>query len=44
MPFGLESLTYMLAAADSNALPSPVDHIVAHPFWSPGGWWIWSSR
>ena len=43
MPFGLESLTYMLAAADSNALPSPVDHIVAHPFWSPGGWWIWSS-
>lgn len=43
MPLGLESLTFALAAADPNALPSPVDHIVVHPFWSPGGWWIWSS-
>jgi F-type H+-transporting ATPase subunit a len=48
MPFGLDSLTNtltpLLAAADPNALPSPVDHIVAHPFLiSEGGWWWWSS-
>lgn len=47
-PIGLDMLTNLptklVAAADSNALPSPVDHIVAHPFMiSPGGWWWWSS-
>ena len=41
MPFGLDSITYTLAAGD--ALPSPVDHIVVHPFLNVGGWWIWSS-
>lgn len=47
MPLGLDSLTHavapLLAAADSDALPSPVDHIVVHPFINVGGWWIWSS-
>lgn len=46
MPIGLDMLTHLttlVGAADPNALPSPVDHIVAHPFWSPGGWWVWSS-
>jgi F-type H+-transporting ATPase subunit a len=33
-----------LLAAESGALPSPVDHIVVHPFKvSEGGWWWWSS-
>lgn len=43
MPLPFDIAPFLLAAADPGALPSPVDHIVAHPFWSPGGWWIWSS-
>jgi len=39
---GLRLVTPLLAAADGE-LPSPVDHIVAHPFATPGGWWVWSS-
>jgi len=51
-PFGLDMTGLMtgldlvapLLAAESGALPSPVDHIVAHPFKiSEGGWWWWSS-
>lgn len=44
MPLFMDLLSLTLAAAEGNALPSPVDHIVAHPFKiSPGGWWWWSS-
>ncbi|GIW73505.1 MAG: hypothetical protein KatS3mg103_0027 [Phycisphaerales bacterium] len=43
MPIGLDTLSTWLAAADPNALPSPVDHIVAHPFVSVNGWWVWST-
>lgn len=52
MPFGLDMTGLMtgidlispLLAAESGALPSPVDHIVVHPFKvSEGGWWWWSS-
>lgn len=51
MPFGLDMTSLMtgvdllapLVAAESGALPSPVDHIVVHPFINIGGWWVWSS-
>jgi F-type H+-transporting ATPase subunit a len=29
----------LLLAADN-----PLDHVVNHPFWTPGGWWVWSSH
>src|SRR5690606_26106358 len=35
-------LSLTLAAAEGSG-PDPVGHIVAHPFWSINGWWVWSS-
>ncbi|MEO1008025.1 MAG: F0F1 ATP synthase subunit A [Planctomycetota bacterium] len=43
MPLSAEFLAPMLAAAEAGGVPSPVDHIVVHPFLNVGGWWIWSS-
>jgi F-type H+-transporting ATPase subunit a len=36
-------LTLTLAAAEGGAGPDPVGHVIAHPFWSINGWWVWSS-
>ena len=36
-------LSLTLAAAEGGAGPDPVGHVIALPFWTPGGWWVWSS-
>ncbi|MFG0282971.1 MAG: F0F1 ATP synthase subunit A [Phycisphaerales bacterium JB039] len=35
-------LTLTLAAAEGGG-PDPVGHIIAHPFLTWNGWWVWSS-
>lgn len=37
----MNALTLVLAAAEGK--PDPVGHVIAHPFFTIDGWWVWSS-
>jgi len=37
------SLGFTLAAAEGSGGHDPVGHVIAHPFWTVNGRWVWSS-
>lgn len=37
-------MTSMTPMLSTLAALNPLDHVVNHPWWTPGGWWVWSAH